>query len=390
MTLLLLALAASVQGADTLTLEQALSRALGARPRVAVAAGVIAQARGASRVLGQVPNPTLQLDWYDAAPDRKVYLTQSLNWLLRHTADRGTGRALVDRARADSTMVMAGLAQEVRRSFVAALAGRQELALAVEHRELADSLLVLADRRLALGDIAAFERDQVAQVAGVARQSESIALETERVAALLLRRAVGGPSQGTVVPRGALDQDLGSANPSILPGTPPALVAVLADSAAAAGRLRSARLGQIPPVSLRAGQESGGDGVVAKAFLGFSIAVPIFNRGGEAGSEAAGANMVARGLAAEARLEFEARAAEATIRLEQAADRAITARDSMVPGARRLRAGAVRRYEQGRTGILPVFEAIRAEREVLRGMIQALVAFQNARADLLALFGRWT
>lgn len=60
--LLLLALAAAVQGSDTLTLDQALSRARRDRPRVAVAAGVLAQARGVSRVLGQASNPLLQFD----------------------------------------------------------------------------------------------------------------------------------------------------------------------------------------------------------------------------------------------------------------------------------------------------------------------------------------
>jgi outer membrane protein TolC len=77
------------------------------------------------------------------------------------------------------------------------------------------------------------------------------------------------------------------------------------------------------------------------------------------------------------------------IRLEHAERRALIARDSLTPNAGRIRAGAVRLYEQGRTGILPVFDALRSEREVRRDLIGALVAFQNARADMLALYGRW-
>jgi hypothetical protein len=55
--------------------------------------------------------------------------------------------------------------------------------------------------------------------------------------------------------------------------------------------------------------------------------------------------------------------------------------------ARRVRAGAVRLYEAGRTGVLPVFEALRAERDVARAMVRELLAFQEARADLAALRG---
>lgn len=386
-----LILAVTTQPADTLTLDQALQQAFAARPQVSVAAGATARARGASRVLSLVPNPTFQFDVYDAAPERKVYLSQSVNWLFRRGADRSAGRAVIERAQADSTAIIARIGNDVRRGFFDALAGSRLLAIATEQRDLADSLLLIADRRLSVGDISALERDQVALEADRARQSESLALEIAQVALAALARSVGSDRPEGLTASGNLDDGLGSdiADASAGDGPPPLLAAALADSAEAAARLRSARLAQIPPLTLRTGQESGGESFVSKAFVGFSMSVPIFSRGREAVAEAAGFNTAAEGLAAEARLELAERSAAARIRLVQAERRALIARDSLVPSAVRIRVGTVRLYDEGRVGILQVFDALRAERDVIRSMVDALVAYQRARAELLELQGRW-
>jgi hypothetical protein len=39
--------------------------------------------------------------------------------------------------------------------------------------------------------------------------------------------------------------------------------------------------------------------------------------------------------------------------------------------------------------VLPVLDALRAERDVARTTIAELLAFQEARADLNAVLGRW-
>jgi outer membrane protein TolC len=314
-----------------------------------------------------------------------------MNWLFRRGADRGAGRAIIARARADSSAMMAKIGAEVRRAFFGALAQGRLLGLATEQRILADSLRTIADRRFDLGDISALERDQVALEADRARQAESVALEEAGVATATLARSVGYAGADGLVPHGELEEGLGAESPPgpVGDAIPPLLAGALADSAEAAARLRSARLAQVPPLTLRTGQESGGESFVTKSFVGFSIGVPIFSRGREAVAEAAGFSSAAEGLAAEARLDLQLRSESARVRLEQAERRAIIARDSLAPRAARIRAGTVRLYEQGRIAVLPVFDAIRAERDVVRGMVDALVAYQNARADLLELQGRW-
>lgn len=391
MTVISILLTASLQTGDTLTLEQALERARAARPQALVAAAVVARARGSHRIAGIVPNPTVQLDTYEEPPTSKVAVTQPLSWILRRSADRAAGRAAIDRARADSGLIVADLGREVRRSFYQAVAGAERLRNASALRAIADSLVRLVERRLTAGDVSALERDQVAQEAGRAMQLESVATEAARIGYSNLERAVAWSRPRRLVPTGALDAGLGGAGPArdTTLGMPPRLAGAIADSAAAAARLRSARLAQFPPLSFRGGQEWGGQGTTANVFVGFAIAAPLWSRGRELVAEAAGASAAAAGVAAEARLELDARLAEARIRLEETERRAVVARDSLVPASRRIRIGTVRLYEQGRTGILPVFDALRAEREVTQSMIDALLAFQEARAELIAILGRW-
>jgi outer membrane protein TolC len=75
--------------------------------------------------------------------------------------------------------------------------------------------------------------------------------------------------------------------------------------------------------------------------------------------------------------------------VEEAALRARFARDSLLPNAQRVRSGAVRLYEEGRTSVVPMLDALRAERDVSRAAVAELLAWQQARADLAATLGQW-
>ena len=62
-----------------------------------------------------------------------------------------------------------------------------------------------------------------------------------------------------------------------------------------------------------------------------------------------------------------------------------SARDSLIPAAAALRSRALRAYRAGETGILPVLDAFRAERDVALAGLQDQLAFQEAVADWYAL-----
>ena len=95
----------------------------------------------------------------------------------------------------------------------------------------------------------------------------------------------------------------------------------------------------------------------------------------------------AAALAGELRLDTDRRLREGVARLVSARERAVYSRDSLLPEAMRLRAGVVRLYRAGQTGVLPVFEALRAERDVQLGQVKDLLTFQEALADWLAFLG---
>ncbi|HEV2291581.1 MAG TPA: hypothetical protein VGR60_07060, partial [Gemmatimonadales bacterium] len=78
----------------------------------------------------------------------------------------------------------------------------------------------------------------------------------------------------------------------------------------------------------------------------------------------------------------------ASVRLEEAAGRAVFDRDSLYPASRRLRERAIIAYRGGETSVLPVFDAMRGERDAALTLVRDLVAFQDALADWNALVGR--
>jgi cobalt-zinc-cadmium efflux system outer membrane protein len=123
--------------------------------------------------------------------------------------------------------------------------------------------------------------------------------------------------------------------------------------------------------------------------FGLALPIPLWSQGNEVVALARGGAAEQSAVVAEARLAARALVASAGVRLAESTRRATFARDSLLPEARRVRAGAVRLYEEGRTSVLPVLDALRAEREVARLAVSEMLAFQDARADLDAVLGRW-
>ena len=121
--------------------------------------------------------------------------------------------------------------------------------------------------------------------------------------------------------------------------------------------------------------------------LTVAIPLPVWHQNG---AEIAAARAVAQRASAEVvetRLSVGRALAEAKSRLEESASRARFARDSLVPAARSLRERAVLAYQSGETGLLPVLDALRSEREITLNAIEQLTAYQEALANWRALLG---
>lgn len=381
-----------VSAPDSLTLTEALARARASRGQGAVAAARVAGARAAYRVAGAVPNPIASYSYTESTPRQHVTFDQPFEWLLRRGFDRRAAGAGIERAKADSTQILVELGREVRAGFYRARAASDSERLVQEQSELADSLARLAATRLRAGDISLLEQEQANQEALRARRAVSEARETSRLALAELARAIGWDRALPPALDGELDTGLDSLpTKSDRPADElPVLRAALADSAVAEAVARSASRGQIPFPSLQGGAEwsdpaDAGGG--ALAVIGLSIPLPLWQHGGGVVAQARAQAAQAAAAVREARLEAARVLSEARIRLDESAHRARFTRDSLVPGAHALRARALRAYEAGETGILPVFDAIRGERDIVLAAIQDLLTYQEARADWYALLG---
>ena len=384
---LLLALQAQAP-ADSITLADALSLALARRAQVSAAAAQVAGARAALRIAGAVPNPGLSYTYSEAVPSNHLILDQPLDWLLRRGGDRAAARAGVSRALADSTVTMSILARDVRVVFWRARAALLSLTLVQEQAAQADTLARFAVARYRSGDISLLEQEQAAQEAARAHQTASAAREGARVALADLARALG--TESAPAPVGPLDAGLDEPPAGVLDAaSSPVLRAAVADSAAAAATVRSASAGRVPLPTIQGGAEWGDPAQPgALALVGVSIPLPFWQRGGGRLAEAHARASGTAAAAAEARLDALRDAAEARIRLEETARRARVARDSLIPAAATLRERALHAYQSGETGIVPVLDALRSERDVVLGGLQDELSFQEAVAQWYALAGR--
>lgn len=383
--------------ADTLTLDRALEYAARARGQVVSARGAVDRARAEARRFSAIPNPVLQYGSSDLTPTQSVQLLQPLSWLAGFGQARAAGSAAVRRASADSMRSTAEVARSVRVAFYTTVAADETLRLVRDHARAADTLLQLAERRSSLGDISELERDQVVQETATIRIMEQRAIADARVARLELGRALGAVVTPAVVVAARLDDRLpfGSGQTSWTPTTPasvgdvPLVAMAIHDSAAAANRLAVARWRQLPlPSFLGKWEWGGGPAAARNTILGFSVPLPLWQYGQHDVALARAEAAERSGGAIEARLEGVRQLEEGRVRVEESSTRAQDARTQLFPTAVRLRAGAVRLFEAGRTGILPVFDAFRREREAAMLMVQEMLAYQVARAELAALLGR--
>jgi len=380
---------------DSLSLDAALARARAQRGQPRAAAALVAAARAGVRVAGTVPNPIGGYSYTEDTPRQHVTLEQSLDWLLIRGAGRQAASSVVRRAEADSAQAMATLMAEVRLAFYGVHAAGELTRLTTEQRVLADSLARLGAERLARGDIAEQERDQLLLEATRAAQLESRAREALAVAWARLARSIGWNQAAAPPPLGGTLGDGLAAEPT--GGTPlppldavPSVAGAVADSAAAAARARSAARARVPLPSVQLGADwddpSNKDSFLA--LFGVTFPLPLWQHGGGAKQLADAEAAQAGAGAAEARLETARAMAEAAARLSETRARALIARDSLLPVAHRIRVRATSAYRLGETGLIALLEALRAERDVTAEAVDELLAFQEARAAWNQVLGQ--
>jgi cobalt-zinc-cadmium efflux system outer membrane protein len=391
MSLLAALLLLQAPAPDSLTLQQALTRARLARGTTAAAAARVAAARAALRVAGTVPNPTVSYSHSESAPRFHLLVDQSLDWLLRRGRDRQAARFGIGSAQADSSLTAAEQDREVRVVYYTARAALIAESLSVAQSAMSDSVAHISAKRLRAGDISLLEAEQARADAARSRQNLSSVRENAQVAASDLGRAVGLDPTAPPLPVDRLDADLDNLSiQRVQLERVPALRAAIADSGSAAALARSARIGAVPLPTLQSGAEwedPTEPNAGALAVFGISVPLPLWNHGGGSAAQAEARADEAAARVREARLTVVQRIEATRIHLVETGLRARFARDTLLPAARALRQRAVRAYEAGETGILPVLDALRSERDATLAGVQDLLAFQSALADWSTLYG---
>lgn len=390
MILLILAALQAQASPDSLRLPDAIRLALAQRGEVHAAAAQVAAARAAFRQAGTIPNPVGRWSYTDDPPREHASIEQPLDWLLTRGPARGAARASRTAMAFDSAQRVANVAAEVRIAFNRLLAARDHALLAEERQQLADSLLAIADRRLAAGDISRFERDQVA----LERSRNSLGFSETRQALAIARadltRTIGLPADTRLPPvAGTLSEGLERAVAPAGIDESPVLFSALADSAAARRQVTATARARIPFPAFEIGADWADPAAPDKRLLlvGVSLPIPLWHQGG---SDLALARANAAGAAArlrETRASLRASLAGAEAALTETAARVRIIQDSLLPAARRLREQAEQAYAQGETGMLPLLEAVRSERDIAVLRLDALTAWQEARAEWSRLLG---
>jgi cobalt-zinc-cadmium efflux system outer membrane protein len=161
-----------------------------------------------------------------------------------------------------------------------------------------------------------------------------------------------------------------------------------ADSIAALANYHAISIGRFPVPSLQVGLEWNDPTVPDQrtfGIIGLSLPIPIWQQGGGLAASAEARARESAALVSEARAEAAALRAQAAVRLTESRARARLSRDSIAPLAVRQRELALRAYRAGETGLVPVLEALRAERQVAQDLVSDLLSFQEALAGWLEL-----
>ena len=380
-----------VQAPDSLSLSDALRQSRAQRGQVATARARMAAARAGIRQAGTIPNPVGSYEYTEDTPRQHATLDQSFDWLLTRGPAREAGQASLAGAEADSAQLEADLAAEVRRAFYGALAGQAVRRLVEAEAAIADTLAQIAEHRFASGDISRLEADAAVLESQRVRLNLSRARATEAATGAELGRSLGWSDSVAIPPlAGDLGDGLGEAAAE-LPAEAqiPGIRAAVAESTAALLRLRATSRAWVPLPSVLVGVEWSDPSQPGETLglVGLSMPLPIWNQGGGDRAAATATAEVAAAEARERRLTTRAALATAGTRLREAEFRAGVARDSLLPAAQRLRERATQAYQAGETGILPVLEALRTEREVSATAVDDLLTFQEAVAEWNRLIG---
>lgn len=376
-----------------LTLEEAIAIAGGSAPAAQAAEAGVDAARAARTVAGLRPNPSVetQLENFAGSGGYRAFgqteATVTFNIPLELGAKRSARIALADaqtgRAMLALAVAQADIRLQVTQLYVEAIAAQRRADTAADQLRIAEDALRAARIRVQAGRASPIEE----QRADVARINAAAGVERTRrllaAARVNLSRRIGQPIE-VALDSGALDMvpaPLQGPNAFAAQGTL-AMAAADADLAIADAGVRMAQSQRVPDLTFGPGLRRLSATNDTAAVFSLSVPLPLFN-GGKAAVEQAQAQ---RGMA-EAQQRMTALDIEQAITdaRAEADNAAITARAASGPAlAAAQEAARIARigYREGKFGQIDLLDAERTLAETRVAAIDALAAYQNAKARL--------
>ena len=376
------------------TLDQAVLAAGGAAPSNAAAAAGIEAAQAGRSVAGLRPNPTFQGQVENVAGSGPYKGLRSAETTVgvaipielggKRSARIAIATAQVSRAELQAAIAAADIRVQVTRLYVEAVAAERRLATARDQARIATEVLRGAGVRVQAGRASPLEQQRADVVRINADADVERLTRLAKAARINLARRIGRPIDDAL-DAGLLERlpawTFGPVAPLRAEGTL-ALAAADADLAIADAGIRLARANRVPDMNVGPALrrlEATND---TAAVFAISIPIPVFDIGGAAVAQATAERTRAEAVRRVTALDVEqaitgaeAEAANAATSARAAAGPALAAAQE---AARIARIG----YREGKFGQLDLLDAERTLAETRAAAIDALAAYQNARARL--------
>lgn len=385
--------AAQLPSGPALTLEQAITAAGGSAPAAQAAQAGIDAAQAGRSVAGLRPNPSVQTqvenvlgtgpyNGFDQA-ETTVGLSVPIEMGGKRSARIAVADAQTSRAVLMAAITQADIRLQVTQLYVDAIATERRADTARDQLRIAQEAFNAARIRVQAGRASPIEE----QRADVARVNAEAGVERSQrladTARLNLGRRIGQPAAGTLDVTALETLPAPTYGPPAVASTGTlALAAADADLAVADAGIRLARAQRVPDVTVGPGIRRLQANKDTAAVFSISIPIPLFNSGAAAVTQARAERNRVEAQRRVTALDVEQAISEAQT---EAANAATTARAASGPAlAAAQEAARIARigYREGKFSQLELLDAERTLAETRVAAIDALAAYQNARAQL--------
>ncbi|MCW5370050.1 TolC family protein [Pseudomonas aeruginosa] len=365
----------------SISLEQALERALRSNPELAAVGRETEIASGARQQAGLIPNPDLSWSVEDTRQGNRqtsVSIAQPLELGGKRGARVEVAKRGSEIAWTQLEVRRAELRAQVRGAYYAALTAQERVRLAKTSLDLARRALQAADRRVKAGSISSVERVRAQVLADNAQLDLSQAELEQQRTYVQLSSTWDEPQPGFA--------RVGTAS-----SAPPTLRLAAQEVARGEAQVDLEKRQRIPNLTVSIGSkydQTARDGRGERVnLIGLSMPLPLFDRNQGNIYAAQSRADQARDLQRATLLRLRSEAVQAYDQLRTSEQELALVRRDLLPGAQSALDSMTRGFEMGKFNFLDVLDAQRTLVGVRAQYVRALDAAAQARVSMERLLG---